>query len=343
MSSRKRSLRPLSFPRRRQRSVRPLLENLEVRIVLSQSPGSDLVSYPLAHGGTALMEGSGATATQPLANGEPIVSQPAAAVANISSFISGIILDKAPVASPFQSGVSQQSIGPVGYTPVQIQTAYGVNLISFGAIKGDGAGQTIGIFEEGYNPSFVNTFLNGDPSQGENPAYKTSALAVFDKTFGVADPPNLSFFDENGNLLTSTNNSTNNPSFDNYGAGDEIALDIEWAHAMAPAAKIDVLCAVPDPNNLYDDIPKGMAELAGLPGVSVVSSSYGLDYEVAGLGAAEQFFEHNILGPAAANHLNVSFFASSGDSGASDAHRSIRVRVAQRRLRRRHQPVSQCE
>ena len=47
--------------------------------------------------------------------------------------------------------------GPAGYTPVQIQTAYGVNQISFAGIKGDGTGQTIGIFEEGYNPAFVHT------------------------------------------------------------------------------------------------------------------------------------------------------------------------------------------
>jgi hypothetical protein len=226
MASRKRSLRPLGVSRRRQRSVRPLLEDLEVRLVLAQVPGSDLVSYPLVHGGTALMLASGATITKPLENGNPIAPQPAQA-SPLSASISGIILDHAPVALPLLSGGPQQSIGPAGYTPVQIQTAYGVNLISFGAIKGNGAGQTIGIYEEGYNPGFVNTYKNGEPSQGINPAYQTSTLAIFDKTFGLPDPPNLTFFDQNGNPLTATNNSTNNPSFFNYGAGDEIALDIE--------------------------------------------------------------------------------------------------------------------
>ena len=118
--------------------------------------------------------------------------------------------------------------------PQQIQSAYGVNLISFAGIKGDGTGQTIGIYEEGYNPDFVNTYLNGNPGDGVNPAYSTSGLAVFDQTFGLPDPPSLTFVDHNGIPLSSTNNSSNNPDFDNYGAGDEIALDIEWRMRWLP-------------------------------------------------------------------------------------------------------------
>ena len=44
---------------------------------------------------------------------------------------------------------------------------------------------------------------------------------------------------------------------------------------MAPAASIVVLCATPDPANFFEDIPQGIATLAGLPGISVVSASYG--------------------------------------------------------------------
>ena len=62
---------------------------------------------------------------------------------------------------------------PAGYTPIQIQTAYGLsstggynNDISFAGIKGDGAGQTIGIYEEGYNPAFVDT---SDPGYSAAP------------------------------------------------------------------------------------------------------------------------------------------------------------------------------
>ncbi len=106
--------------------------------------------------------------------------------------------------------------------------------MSFAGIKGDGTGQTIGIFEEGYNPAFVNS---------TDPSYSSSALAYFDQTFGLPDPPSLQFVDHNGIPLSSSNNSSNNSDFYDYGAGVEIALDVEWAHAIAPAANIVVLCA----------------------------------------------------------------------------------------------------
>ncbi len=146
--------------------------------------------------------------------------------------VSGAILGNLPVGSPFGSTGPQQITGlagPAGYIPLQIQTAYGLstgsaynNDISFGTIKGDGTGQTIGIYEEGYNPAFVDTSASN---------YSTSALAVFDKTFGLPDPPSLTFVDHTGTPLSATNNSSNNPDFLDYGAGPEIALDIESAHA----------------------------------------------------------------------------------------------------------------
>ena len=50
---------------------------------------------------------------------------------------------------------------------------------------------------------------------------------------------------------------------------------------MAPGASIVVLCADPVQSpklrrRFFDEVPAGMATLAGLPGVSVVSVSYGL-------------------------------------------------------------------
>ncbi len=225
-----------------------------------------------------------------------------------------MILGNLPVASPLVSGGPQQSPGPAGYIPSQIQTAYGLSTgsgyntnISFGGIKGNGAGQTIGIFEEGYDPAFVNT---------SSASYSTSALAVFDKTFGLPDPPSLTFVDHSGTPLSSSNNSSNNPDFLDYGAGLEISLDIEWAHAMAPAAKIVVLCATPDSANYYEDIPLGMATLAGLPGVSVVSASYGYFLDLFGQESLEQSWDTTILQPAIAANPNVSFFAASGDDAA---------------------------
>ena len=192
MAYRNRSARPHGSSLRKRRSIRPLVENLEIRLVLSQVPAavptnalagasitslvssSDaLVPYPLANGGTTLMQNSGDLG--PLAVDGQNTSQPTSGDA-LSPAIAGLILAHAPVASPLLSGGTQDQIGPSGYTPQQIQSAYGVNLISYAGIKGDGTGQTIGIYEEGYNPDFVNTYLNGNPGDGVNPAYSTSAV-----------------------------------------------------------------------------------------------------------------------------------------------------------------------
>ncbi len=302
MAFRKRHRRPLSSPRRNRRSVLPLLESLEDRLVLSLgapplgypipggsgaaavlSPESGLVPFPLAHGGTAWMLAPGSAAPQ-----VPPGPGPSQGVISPTALETGALLAHAPVSSPFLSGGGQQSDyaqpSPIGDVPQQIQTAYGLsngiaynNNISFGAIKGDGAGQTIGILESGSNPAFVDT---------SNPNYGTSALAVFDKTFGLPDPPSLTFYDQYGNPITPSN-----PGPGDLGFGFEIAMDIEWAHAMAPGASIDVVNVVPD---YYGEVaPEGMATLAGLPGVSVVSVSYGAFDDYLGGGARTAVGQHH--------------------------------------------------
>ena len=72
------------------------------------------------------------------------------------------------------------------------------------------------------------------------------------------------------------------------------------------------------PGNYYSDIVNGMATLAGLPGVSVVSVSYGWFLDYFGQEALEQHWDSTILQPAIAAHPNVSFFAASGDDAAFD-------------------------
>ena len=140
--------------------------------------------------------------------------------------------------------------------------------------------------------------------------------------------------------LSSSNNSSNNTDFHNYGAGDEIALDIEWAHAMAPAASIVVLSATPDSANYSEDIPQGIATLAGLPGVSVVSASYGVYLDDLRPGGAAS---------------RASTARSSSRRGRPPERELLRVvgrrrgglrgglpvGLARGRVGRRHQPVSQ--
>ena len=83
-----------------------------------------------------------------------------------------------------------------------------------------------------------------------DPNFGTSDLAVFDQTFGLPDPPSFTKYNQSGQT---TNLPGTDPSAGS-GNGDwemEEALDIEWAHAIAPGASIDLVEANSDsdPNN----------------------------------------------------------------------------------------------
>ena len=166
--------------------------------------------------------------------------------------------------------LSQVLSEPTGYTPQQIQTAYGIN-----KVVGNGAGQTIAIVDAYNDPNI------------------TSDLATFDREFGLPAPPNFTV----DNLGTTTTNA---------GWALETSLDVEWAHAVAPGANIDLVEA-------------SSATLSGLfsavnyaryqPGVSVVSMSWGTP-EFWGESAYDSIFT------TPAGHSGVTFVAASGDSGA---------------------------
>ncbi len=168
---------------------------------------------------------------------------------------------KAPLVQiPLVVGPDQSS-SPVGqgYTPAQMQQAYGFNQIALPAgetFNDAGSGQTIAIID-----------VLDDP-------YIVSDLQTFDKTFnigGTADnPASTGFFkvvNENGG---STLPPTDNGQVD-YGL--ETSLDVEWAHAMAPGANI-LLVETSTPSTLHD-LGTAIEFAARQPGVSVVSMSFG--------------------------------------------------------------------
>src|SRR6185437_3324701 len=127
---------------------------------------------------------------------------------------------------------------------------YGVNQIAFttanGTVAGNGAGQTIALIEEYYDP------------------YILSNLNTFDRQFGLSAPPSFTQYVQTG--LRS----------DDAGWALETSLDVEWAHAIAPGANIVVVEAAPGPNSNPLEYLLDAANFAsGLPGVSVVSISWG--------------------------------------------------------------------
>ncbi len=201
--------------------------------------------------------------------------------------------------TPSALGILPQVNGvpfPVGFTPDQIQAAYGINNIKFGTVTGDGTGQTIAIVDAYDDPKFVNSTASG---------FASSDLAQFDAQLGIPNPPSFTKVNQSGQASPL-------PPTDPSGAGNisgnweiEEALDIEWAHAIAPGASIILVEAGAATDAA---LFAAVATAAGLPGVSAVSMSWG-DNEFSGEAAQDSTF----VTPA--GHQGVTFVAASGDSG----------------------------
>ena len=106
----------------------------------------------------------------------------------------------------------------IGYSPQEIESAYGFNNV------GNGAGQTIVILEGGGVPNLVSST---DPNWGN------SDLNQFDQIF-----PGLNTFGQPGGPAFLTVNSKGNSYNSTGGDETEVVQDIEWAHALVPMANI---------------------------------------------------------------------------------------------------------
>ncbi|MGA3068471.1 MAG: S53 family peptidase, partial [Tepidisphaeraceae bacterium] len=144
---------------------------------------------------------------------------------------------------------------------------------------GNGSGQTIAIVDA-YN----------DPNIASN-------LATFDSTWGLAAPPSLKVVNESGGSSLPAANSTWDL---------EISLDVEWAHAMAPGAKL--LLVEANSANM-GDLLAAVNEARDAAGVSVVSMSWGaLEF------SSETAYDSYFTTPS--GHQGVTFIAASGDEGS---------------------------
>ena len=144
-------------------------------------------------------------------------------------------------------------------TPPEIASAYGFNQIKLpSGIAPNGQGQTIAIIEIGNTPtSAINASLSafdaGDASQGLG--------------FTLPAPPHIQEVDLSGGA--------------DAGTEGETLLDVEWAHAMAPAANLIVFEAAPGSSdaqslaNFMTAVEDATQYDGALGQVSVVSMSYG--------------------------------------------------------------------
>lgn len=183
------------------------------------------------------------------------------------------------VAMPTMAAM-KKSLGyshPVGLTPIQVRNAYSFNNIDFGGVPGDGAGQTIAIIDARNDPTIA------------------SDLAVFDQTFGLPAPPSFTVVNQAGGVkLPKSNRSW----------AQEIAIDVEWAHAIAPAANILLVEA-----KTSSDLSTAIDYARHVPGVSVISvSADGKEFNT------EALADELLTTPP--GHVGITFVFASGDEGA---------------------------
>jgi len=164
---------------------------------------------------------------------------------------------------------------PVGNVPADVRSIYGIDSLGL-----TGAGQTIAIVD-----------AYDDPTVRRD-------LATFSTQFGLTPitPDNFQVYYA----------TKQRPNFDAGWAG-EISLDVQWAHAIAPDAKIILVEANSASFADLDQAIDRAVELVG-PAGGVISMSFGGSERY--VDPLESLHFHN------ANTANISFVSSSGDDGA---------------------------
>ena len=180
-------------------------------------------------------------------------------------------------------GATPAELAPLGSsspgsakTPDQIRTAYGIS-----GISGDGTGQTIAIIDAYRNPNIA-----GD-------------LAQFDSYFGLPAPPSFSILNQYGG------SNVSGITADGGWAG-EIALDVEWAHAIAPGAGLILIEANSASNS---DLWTAVDTARNIAGVTAISMSFGSPESGSDTSDNAHFTTPS-------GHAGITFFAATGDSGS---------------------------
>ena len=177
------------------------------------------------------------------------------------------------------SAASALSAGIQGYSPAQVANAYGFQ--SGAAAGANGSGQTIAIVE-----AYRNTAIVSD-------------LAAFDKQFNLPAVPSLQQVNQFGGKTLPGTNST---------WSQETALDVEWAHAVAPGANIVIVEANSD---RLVDLVAAVDAARRIADVSVVSISWGVnesggrDIVRLSLFGAGRSPEHHIRGFIRRTHVSI--------------------------------------
>jgi subtilase family serine protease len=194
------------------------------------------------------------------------------------------------------------------YTPAQIRAAYGLPVLAGATPAQLGAGQTIYIVNAKHDPNIAAELAAFNTKFGL-PGCSTRTLAAgasLPLAAASATGCELVVAYSAGANLTSTA-----PAYDS-GWATEIALDVQWAHATAPLARL-VLIEAPDAG--VASLSNAVA-LANKMGPGVVSMSFG-----AGEGSWTANYD------AVFNTAGMSYLAATGDNGAAVSWPSVSTKV----------------
>lgn len=183
------------------------------------------------------------------------------------------------VIGTLPSGAPQlSSSSPTGLPPSAIQSVY--NLSGLSPSSGAGAGQIIAIVDAYHDPNALADLNTFDKAYGYPALSTCTSLSQSGPCFEQADPQ--------GTPRT------------NSGWVLEESLDIEWAHAQAPGAKIVLVEAASNSNtNLFNAV-----SYANSIGATEVSMSWG-----GGESTGETAYDSDMT------HAGTLYTASAGDSG----------------------------
>jgi subtilase family serine protease len=262
----------------------------------TSSPARSRVTRRAVRAAVPVAAVSGLLAFAAAAPGAHAVPAHARSAATAVPAVSRPILVNKGLPAPISTTDCQAEIGIACYTPLQYRVAYDLNPLYGRGITG--RGRTIVIVDSFGSPTIA------------------SDLKTFDAQFGLPDP--VLQIDQFGTIPPfDPNNSTM------VGWADETTLDVEYAHSIAPGAKI-VLAETP------------VAETEGVTGLpemmqaeeSLINRGVG-DVITQSFGATENTFpgfdQHNFSSllnlrfafkDALAHRVTV--LASSGDAGATD-------------------------
>jgi hypothetical protein len=214
----------------------------------------------------------------------------------------------------FSFVASTPAVGSLSYTVSQIRDAYGVNSIpDFGSATPDGSGQTIAIVDAFNDPNIL-TDLDGF-DQGMNLASNSSQTLY--QAYGAASSI-LTVYNQIGTDITSqiaNSGAGPVPAVDPTGGWEgEETMDVEWAHAIAPGAHINLIET--DGTGDFDDLFTGAATAAQLPGVTVMSMSWiWNEGNWSGSNGSGELAYDSSTFTTPVDHPGITFLASSGDGG----------------------------